>query len=159
MLNNITQILTSPLDAIAGSIKSYFQSRNRIKEAEVKARLDILSAKTKATVDLLKQGVAQDIAWQNLSGADPGWKDEFWTLLISAPLIAIWFPGGPELVQYMFTVISGFPEWYQIVLGGAAGTALGFRKFADVMALKNGVDLSKIGDIKKVTDLLNTNNK
>ena len=70
------------------------------------------------------------------------WKDELWTLIFAAPLIAIFFP---YLQPY---VISGFealntqvPDWYLAFVAIAVSAAFGYREivrpFMDRMTGRN----------------------
>lgn len=156
-MTNLWSLITGPLDVIFGSVRDYFQTRNKVKEAELESRLAVLAAKTNATVAIFNQGLAGDIAWENTSRNDSGWKDEFWTIVIASPLILSWIPFTQPWVANGFQSFNAMPDWYQIAVGISISAAFGFRKFADIMALKNGVDISRVAELRKFTELIPTN--
>lgn len=113
-----------------------------------------MEAKASATVELYKSGVVGDIAWENTAQQNAGWKDEYWTLLISAPFILTWFPGMQDTIMQGFRSFEAMPDWYQMAVGVAVSAAFGFKKFAEVMSLKNGVNISRIEDLKKINEFI-----
>lgn len=143
-----------PLKVLTDIIGGYFTSKQKLKEAELTARLEIMKAKTTATVSLFEQGMAGDIAWENTAISQSGWKDEFWTIILAFPLVTAMIPWTSEATILGFQTFNTLPDWYQLALGIAISASFGFKKFADVMALKNGIDISKVADLQKLTALL-----
>ena len=91
-----------------------------------------------------------DIAWEKDSLDNSGWKDEFWTIVISMPLILAWCPWTSEWVTEGFNTFAATPDWYQIAFGICVSSAFGFKKFAEIMSLKNGVNVSRVHEIKQL---------
>lgn len=89
-------------------------------------------------IEKLQTGQAADIAWEQTSISNSGWKDEWFTLLLSIPAVMCFIPGGAEFVVAGFTAFDGCPEWYKWAFSIAVASSFGFRKLADIMSLKKG---------------------
>jgi len=59
--------------------------------------------------------------------ARTSWKDEWFTVLLSVPLVLAFIPGAAPLVESGFAAISQTPEWYRLYLGAAVAFAFGVR--------------------------------
>jgi len=55
------------------------------------------------------------------------WKDEFWTIVLSMPLVGAFFPQLVPYIEEGFRVIQGMPEFYQWWVGVAILTSFGVR--------------------------------
>jgi len=55
------------------------------------------------------------------------WKDEYWTVVLSIPLIAGFFPAAAPHILAGFKVLAEMPEFYQYWLGICVLTAFGMR--------------------------------
>ena len=86
----------------------------------------------------LETGQAADIAWEQTSINNSGWKDEWFTILLSIPAILCFIPGMADFVMAGFRALDFCPEWYKWAFSIAVASSFGFRKFADVMSLKKG---------------------
>ncbi|MCK5387600.1 MAG: hypothetical protein KAJ39_10445, partial [Gammaproteobacteria bacterium] len=64
----ITQIVTE------------WQKRKAVK---LEGDIAITKAKTEANIDKIKTGQSADIAWEVTSLDQSGWKDEYWTIVLS----------------------------------------------------------------------------
>lgn len=87
---------------------------------------------------------------RKIPSTTPGWKDEFWTVVISMPLILAWCPWTADWVTHGFETFATMPDWYQIAFGICVSSAFGFKKFAEIMSLKNGVNVSRVHEIKQL---------
>lgn len=134
MLNQILgalSIVSEPIKAVVGG----WQKRKTVKlEGDIK----IAEAKTIAHIEKIKTGQAADIAWEKTSIDQSGLKDEYWTIILSIPMIMCFIPGLVEYVVLGFAALENVPEWYQYAVGIAISSAFGVRKFADFMKLKKG---------------------
>jgi hypothetical protein len=106
---------------------------------------DILIAKAQveAKINRLATGQKADIAWENLSITNSGWKDEWFTLLLSIPAVLTFMPemwgvDFREIVREGFLALKECPDWYNWMLGIAVGSAFGYRRIADFMSRKKG---------------------
>ncbi len=55
------------------------------------------------------------------------WKDEYWTVVLSIPAIACFFPLAAPHIEQGFLVLKGMPEYYQYWLGVCVLTSFGLR--------------------------------
>ena len=108
------------------------------KNAKLESDLKINQAKTEATIKKIETQQQADIAWENLSIDRSGWKDEYFTIVLSVPAILCFIPGMEVYVKRGFEALSTCPDWYEWMLGIAVGSAFGYRKIADFMSLKKG---------------------
>ena len=131
IISGIFKGLLSPVTAM---IKGW-QDR---KAAKLASDLAVAEAVTKAKIDRLATGQKADIAWENLSITNSGWKDEWFTLILSIPAVLCFIPGMDEIVFKGFQALKNCPDWYNWMLGIAVGSAFGYRKIADFMQLRKG---------------------
>lgn len=123
---------------VIGICRDWLQGRREVKKAELESKLRINEAKTASQEKRLEAGQKADIAWENTSLNQSSWKDEYWTIILSIPLIMCFFPGLVEYVKAGFVALEQTPLWYRYAVGIAIGSAFGVRKFADFMRLKKG---------------------
>ncbi len=135
---------------LISGVTGYFSDKQKIKATETEGQVKLSQAKTDALIDIIKTQGAGDIAWENTQIQNSGWKDEWWTVLFSTPLIMSFIPAAQETVQEGFVIIGTLPEWYQIGVGIAISAAFGCKKFVDIMALKNGVKLDQIANLNSL---------
>lgn len=127
------------LGPLFGMGKTWLENRGKLKQAKQDSKLALEQAKTEGMIARMAAGQQADIAWENLSIENNGWKDEFWTLVIASPLIACFIPGGAEYVSQGFAALNeNTPEWYQWAIMISIGSAFGVRRFTDFMKMKKG---------------------
>lgn len=109
------------------------------READAAAR--ILEAETLARIRLAERAQAGEIEW-DLSAVEQmkfSWKDEWFTLLLSVPLIlAFCGPTARAWTKEGFGALAEMPQWYQVSLGVAIAASFGYRKLVDLMAAWRG---------------------
>ena len=105
---------------------------------KLEGELAVSQAKTDAHIEKIRTGQAADIAWESTSLDNSGWKDEYWTIVLSMPMIMCFIPGLVTYVERGFVALQNTPEWYQYAIGIAIGSAFGVRQFANFMKLKKG---------------------
>ena len=108
------------------------------KSAKLKSDLLINEAKTNAVIEKIKTQQYADIAWENTQINNSGWRDDYFTIVLSIPAILCFIPGMVGYVVAGFAALATCPPWYQWMLGIAVGAAFGYRKIADFMSLKKG---------------------
>ena len=123
--------LVSPLT----NIITGWQAR---KQAKLESDLKINEAKTEANIEKIRTGQHADISWENTSIANSGWKDEWFTIVLSIPAILCFVPGLAQYVMQGFKALAETPSWYQWAFLVAVGSSFGYRKIADFMSLKKG---------------------
>ena len=111
---------------------------NQRKAVKLESDIRIAQAVTEAKISLLANGQKADIAWENLSIQNSGWKDEFWTIVLSIPMIMCFIPGLVDYVSLGFEALTKTPEWYQWAVSIAIGSAFGVRQFTKLMQIRKG---------------------
>lgn len=139
--------------AVVGQVGDYIKGKQEERQIERESLLRIKQAKADAIIEIIKTKGVGDIAWENTQIQNSGWKDEYWTILISTPLVLAWIPYTRPWVFEGFNAFAGMPDWYQVSVGVAVSAAFGFKKFAEMMQLKNGVPLK---DLMGITEIQNT---
>lgn len=92
------------------------------------------AAKHEKEMELIKQsGTWDEIQAQN-SGAS--WKDEWFTILLSIPLIGAFYPPLLPSVLAGFDALTKMPEFYQYMLFLAVGASFGYRGIMDYLKNK-----------------------
>ena len=104
--------------------RKIMQAQHKVKMAELK----IEGAEARALMD--KQ---QEVAWDQAmsQGSMTSWKDEYWTIILSIPMIGCFIPKVAPYILDGFKVLQETPDWYKAAVGLAIGAAFGYRKFAD----------------------------
>ena len=119
-------------------VSEWLKARQARKHAKLQSDLEIAQAVTKAKIERLATGQQADIAWENLSITNSGWKDEWFTIILSIPAVLVFIPGMSKYVYDGFQALKECPDWYNWMLGIAVGSAFGYRKIADFMKLRKG---------------------
>ena len=132
-----------PLIPIVTSIFSigadWLKGRKELKAVELEGKIALSKAKTEATIALMANKQAADVAWENLSITNSGWKDEWFTILLSIPMVMCFIPGLDVYVEAGFNALNAStPEWYQWAFLVAVGSSFGVRKLTDFMSLRKG---------------------
>jgi len=71
------------------------------------------------------------------------WKDEFFSVILSLPLIAVAYsvamdnPAVIERLNAAFDTLNTLPEWYQYLLFIAVSASFGLKSADKIMGLKN----------------------
>lgn len=130
----IVKLVTSGISAATGMVDGW----QRRKTSKTNSKIKIEEANVDAGIKRLGKRGDADIAWEDTSLKQSGWKDEFWTIVIAIPMVMCFIPG---LVQY---VIAGFealeqtPKWYQYLIATAVASAFGVKKFVTFMKTRKG---------------------
>jgi hypothetical protein len=72
------------------------------------------------------------------------WKDEWFSLILSAPLIAVAYSVAMDdqaiivRMNEAFTALNSLPEWYQYLLFIAVSASFGVKGADKLMAMKKG---------------------
>lgn len=130
----ITSLITGLFKPLSDLVTGW-QKRQ---QAKLESDLRINEAKTQGMETRLKTGQEADIAWENTSISNSGWKDEWFTVVLSIPAILCFIPSMAPCVAAGFDSLKNTPEWYQWAFLVAVASSFGYRKIADFMALKKG---------------------
>ena len=108
------------ISEIFGIGRDYLNNRQEIKKAEAEAKAKVIVKSADNLAD-----------WERIQAknAQSSWKDEWFTVVLSIPLIFCFLPGFEEDIRRGFEVLNGTPEWYRWALFTAIGASYGVRKF------------------------------
>ena len=90
------------------------------------------------------QVIQNDASWEDkmADASMHSFKDEFWTVILAAPLIAISYgaiANDPEIIERVrhgFSVLSELDDWYQYLLFLAISASFGIRGADKLMSLR-----------------------
>jgi hypothetical protein len=104
--------------------RKVMQAQHKVKMAEIK----IVGKENRALMDK-----EHEIGWDNrmATGSMTSWKDEWFTIILSIPLIGAFIPKLAPYILSGFEVLAECPDWYKGALGVAIGAAFGMRQYAN----------------------------
>ena len=122
-------ILGGVIGAVADLGKSYLGNKAAEKQAKHEARMN---------------SIQNDADWESKMAEASGdsWKDEWFSLILSAPLIFIGYAvmvddaSIIDRVKEGFTALSSLPEWYQYLLFIAVSSSFGIKGADKIMNLR-----------------------
>ena len=124
------QALLSPLTNLIGQvIKNRAEEKNAIHNAKMEV-------------------IKNTASWEQLmaSASATSWKDEWFTLLLSAPVVALMWGISMNDVEILdrigiaFGELNMLPDWYQYLLFMAMSASFGIRGADKLLALKGKKD-------------------
>ena len=116
LLGPVAGLASSCLDAM--TTKQAAEAKLKLTEAEAKAKI-LLSEKT---------SVAD---WERImaENSKSSWKDEFFVIVLSIPLILAFIPGAEGIVDRGFEQLHKAPDWYFYSLGIAISASFGVKGY------------------------------
>lgn len=116
------------LDLIKGGFDIVTGLINNKKEKQAKQQeLDIKRMEAQATLDIANQRATTDYDIAALEMSKTSWKDEYLTLLLSAPFIGSFLPTVQDYVATGWTYVAKAPVWYQASFIGVIAASFGLR--------------------------------
>lgn len=120
------QTLITPIANLAGG---YLKNKAEEKQAKHKAKMTMIE---------------NDADWETkMAEASKGsWKDEYFSLALSSPIIFIGYAVGvddPAIITRVedgFAALSRLPEWYQYLLFIAVSSSFGIKGADKIMKLR-----------------------
>lgn len=117
------------IGAVAEVVKEWFTNRREESKAKHEQKLEVI--RTTAS-------------WEELmaSASATSWKDEWFTVLLSGPIVAIvWGIGMNDMdiierIGFAFMELDKLPDWYQYLLYVAVTASFGIRGADKIMALR-----------------------
>lgn len=120
------QSLISPIANLAGG---YLKNKAEEKQAKHKAKMTMIE---------------NDADWESkmAEASKDSWKDEYFTIALSSPIIFIGYAVGVDdptiitRVEEGFAALSRLPEWYQYLLFIAVSSSFGIKGADKLMSLR-----------------------
>lgn len=125
--------IISSLIAIGSNWLAGIQKR-QIDTQAASARVEY--AVTEARISRVATGERADIEWAMQAQQMSGWKDEWFTILLSIPAVMSFIPGLAQYVVAGFTALESTPDWYKAAFGVAVASAFGYRKIVGMIQAK-----------------------
>ncbi len=90
--------------------------------------------------------IQNDADWEEkmASSTSNSWKDEFWSIILALPIVAVAYSVAMDDVTLIDRVNEGFealnqlPDWYQYLLFIAVSASFGLKSADKIMGLKKG---------------------
>lgn len=127
-------MLQGLLGPVANLASSYLQGKASKNAAE--AELKLTEAKAKAQILLSEKTSVAD--WERIMAQNSGssWKDEWFVIVLSIPLILCFIPGMEGVVHHGFQQLQQAPDWYFYSLLTAISASFGVRGFKQFLGKK-----------------------
>ena len=119
---------------VLGIVGDWLQGRRDIAKATTAGRIETTRAVTQANIRLASTQQVIDNDWNKASIANSGYKDEWFVILLSIPMVLCFIPGGADHVAAGFAALrDNTPEWYQYAFLVAVASSFGFKKITDIL--------------------------
>jgi|TARA_R100001509_G_C4875971_1_gene218501 hypothetical protein len=107
-------MLQSLIGPITNLVGSYFQNKADEKKAVHESKM---------------RRIETDADWETMQaqGSQSSWKDEWFAVILSLPLICAFIPSMVPYVQEGFNVLATMPDYYKVFLGGAISASFGIK--------------------------------
>ena len=116
------QALIGPITELAGG-----WLKGKADKQAAESRIKLAEAESKAAIMLSKETSIAD--WERImaEGSKSSWKDEWFVIVLSIPLVLAFIPGAEGWVDRGFEQLSKAPDWYFYSLGIAISASFGVR--------------------------------
>jgi len=114
--------LIGPLVNLASSF-----IENKAEQGKAKQKAKIVQIESDAKI---KEKVANgELAWeaQQAQNSASSYKDEWFVILLSIPLIGAFIPGMVPYIKEGFIVLESMPDYYRAFLGAAIAASFGIK--------------------------------
>ncbi len=130
--------ILSIVGEVIGVGRDYLAGRRKVKQAKIEGEIRINDTKVENQQKRLNQGQKADIAWEDTSLKQSGWKDDYWTIVLSLPMMMCFVPGLVMYAMAGFEALDKTPLWYRVAVGTAIGAAFGTKQIVNFMRIKKG---------------------
>ena len=115
------------LGPVAGLASSWLDAKTTQQATE--AKLKLTEAEAKAKILLSEKTSVAD--WERImaENSKSSWKDEFFVIVLSIPLILAFIPGAEGIVDRGFEQLHKAPDWYFYSLGIAISASFGVKGY------------------------------
>ena len=113
---------------VTGLVTDWIKGKQEVQQAKIKGQIE--AASNAATWEQ-----------QMAKASESSWKDEWFTVLLSMPIVAIVYgviindPAVIQRVGLAFDQLKTLPEWYQYLLIIAVLASFGIRSFDKLLAM------------------------
>jgi len=135
----------SPVVSLVGDVISKRQDRKQ-KMLELNGAMHVQKLKN------IEAGRLSEVEWNTNSIQKAGWRPGFLTIVLSLPMILVFWPAAVPVMEAGFAALDTTPVWYRSAIAVMISSAFGFKKFADWQMQKHYTlpdPQSKIKDLKE----------
>jgi hypothetical protein len=126
---NPLQLLFGPIVEAVGGIIQRRQER--------KARKDEMNhAIHEKKIERIKAGHIAEVEWNKTAKATAGWIDDYLTIILSLPMILVFFPDLVPHIEAGFAALDKTPVWYRSAIAVMISAGFGYKKYADAVMMK-----------------------
>lgn len=104
--------------------------RQRLQEIKLEGQTQIAVAQANAEIARLQKSADAEVDWDREAAKQmaTSWKDEYLTLLLSAPMVlAFCGTWGRTTASEGFAAIATAPEWFKVAFLGTVAASFGIR--------------------------------
>ena len=115
------------IKTLVGVGGTFLQGKMDNKKAEIEGRNNAIQEKLK-----------QSGTWDEIHAKNSGesWKDDWFTLLFSIPLVLAFIPSAVPYVEQGFRVLDMMPDWYKQALAVLVAASVGYQKLTQLFTKK-----------------------
>ena len=119
--------IASVLGILTKPIADIFKEKQRKKILKI----ELEGAIHKQKLATIAQGKINEAKWNEKSIEKAGWRPGFLTIVLSAPMILVFFPPMVVYIEQGFIALDQTPQWYRILIGVMVSSAFGVKKLSD----------------------------
>lgn len=125
ILEPIVSVVKEPI--VEWQKRKTIEVENESKERDRQHELNL--KKIDIAFELAKQGQQIEADWDTNAQQDmkTSWKDEFYVILFSIPLIMAFIPDMQDIVLKGFETLNKTPDWYMLLVTGIVASVFGLR--------------------------------
>jgi hypothetical protein len=122
------------IGAIISAVGNVAGSWVKGKADEAKAKQEVRKAQENAKLKIIEN----EGSWEKLmaEGSKDSWKDEWFTIILSIPLVGAFIPDFVPYIMAGFEALQQTPEWYQWAVMAAISASFGIRGISKFKGLK-----------------------
>ena len=122
-------ILLDILNTIAGGVLDTIKGKQETAKAVIEKdrELKLKAMDHQHEVDMGEQKATTDYDLAALTASTTSWKDEYLTILLSAPVIGSFVPGIQDYVVRGWDYLAKAPAWFQMSFIGVIAATFGLR--------------------------------
>lgn len=125
ILEPIVNVVKEPI--VEWQKRKTIEVENESKERDRQHELNL--KKIDIAFELAKQGQQIEADWDTNAQQDmkTSWKDEFYVILFSVPLVMAFIPDMQDIVLKGFETLNKTPDWYMLLVTGIVASVFGLR--------------------------------
>ncbi|NTV01944.1 MAG: hypothetical protein HGB04_04050 [Chlorobiaceae bacterium] len=121
----LLDIITTVGNGILDTIKGKQEAKRAVDEKTLALKLKAMDNQHEVDIADMKATTDYDLAALNASSTS--WKDEYLTILLSAPVIGSFVPGVQDYVVHGWVYLAKAPIWFQTSFIGVIAATFGLR--------------------------------